>query len=426
MAEFIQTAKRTARKLLPFVLIILISVSLSLLLAEKMIRYANPQFTYQQAKLVSLKAYDKSDYLPFTMMKNTETVHFGNTHEFAYTIKTNSQGYRMEEFPQEKPAGEYRILMLGDSLTFGFGVEVDQSFLSRLEEKLNLYLEKNNIKDKKIQIINAGFVDGKSPDSYYLYLKEEGLKLNPDLIIVNYFINNDVMDIDDNVWEKVDQDGLPTKISARTSYIDPPFYRLKKEYQNWKLVVPILRDSHLWVLFATAWETKSPETVNAIKKILGTKPLPLIESGENDDCLFRQKCSGKMDDLLGKFYKMTDGIVELSKANNIPLIFSFIPANPQVREHALVVDAEKRYPKLTTAQISAMLTQVQPQKDWEERFTKMDVFVVDPLPYVTDSGWQSFYFTQDGHPTVPGNEAISQAFFDSLTNDWQILAKIRK
>lgn len=424
--KLIETGKTVLKKaIIPLFIVMPISVVLALLLAEKMVRYANPQFTYTQAKLVSLKAYAKSDTLPFSLLPNTTTTHIGNTHEFSYTIKTNSKGYRMEDFTEEKPYDEYRILMLGDSLAFGFGVEQNESFVSLLNDKLNKYLIDNSINGKKIKIINAGFVDGKSPDSYYLYLKNQGLKLKPDLIIANYFVNNDVMDLDDMIWEKVDSDGLPTKISMRTSFVDPPYYRLKQEYQNWKLAIPIIRNSHLWILFSTAWETKSPQTVNTIRNVIKNKDLPTIGSAENYDCIFREKCTQKMEDLLKRFYLVSDGLVKLSKDNNVPLLVSLLPANPQVEELAKVVDADNRYPKLSIEEIRNITQSANPQKNWAEFFAKQNIPLLDTLPYMVDSGWQTLYFHQDGHPNINGQRRFSNAFYDYLIDEWKILDRIQ-
>jgi hypothetical protein len=36
--------------------------------------------------------------------------------------------------------------------------------------------------------VNAGYTDGHSPDDYYLYLKNYGLDLNPDFIVLSFFI----------------------------------------------------------------------------------------------------------------------------------------------------------------------------------------------------------------------------------------------
>src|SRR5262249_62365989 len=49
----------------------------------------------------------------------------------------NSQGRRDREYPQQKPAAVYRILMLGDSTTLGWGVPVEQTVAKILETTLN-------------------------------------------------------------------------------------------------------------------------------------------------------------------------------------------------------------------------------------------------------------------------------------------------
>lgn len=47
-------------------------------------------------------------------------------------VKTNSQGYRDDEHRDEKGQGRLRILGLGDSFTFGWGVKVEESYLKQL------------------------------------------------------------------------------------------------------------------------------------------------------------------------------------------------------------------------------------------------------------------------------------------------------
>ena len=113
-----------------------ISIIAALLIAEKMVQYANPQLTYKLARQESLRVYKKSDFLPFELLPNLNRVHIGNTHEFSYTVKTNALGYRMGDFSLEKPSNEHRILMLGDSMTFGYGVDVEDNLSSQLERLL--------------------------------------------------------------------------------------------------------------------------------------------------------------------------------------------------------------------------------------------------------------------------------------------------
>lgn len=414
--------------LIPLIIIAPISVIVALLIAEKMVQYANPQLTYKVARIESLRVYAKSDFLPFELKPNLDTMHIGNTHEFSYAIKTNSLGYRMNEFSKDKPEDEFRILMLGDSMTFGYGVEVNENLPSQLEKKLNDYLEQNKIENKKIKIINAGFADGKSPDTYYLYLKKIGLDLKPDLVIVNYFINNDIADLDDTEWVSVDADGLPEKIVSRTTYIDDDYTRLKNEYQNWKYLIPVLKNSHLWILFSTALESKSPETVMKIKKMLNIHDLPLIQEGEVYTCIFDSLCNEKMNSLYEKYFKMLKAIRNLAYENNVPLLFGLLPANPQVKNVNELVgsrldSSNKTKDEMIKRTIEA-LKEIEPQSRIKSELEEERDIFVDPLPYMVDSNWQEYYFQKDGHATKFGNEKFADTFFDFLVQIWGINSKI--
>jgi hypothetical protein len=58
-----------------------------------------------------------------------------SNNEFDVTYQINSYGLRDREFPLEKPPNTYRILMLGDSYTFGIGSNLEDTFSKRLEKK---------------------------------------------------------------------------------------------------------------------------------------------------------------------------------------------------------------------------------------------------------------------------------------------------
>lgn len=397
--------------IIPTLIIVPLSLILAILIAEWVIRFAQPQLTYSQAKSVSLKVTSKSDLIPSDLKPNHETIHIGNTHEFSYPIKINSLGYRMKEFTIKKPPDEYRILMLGDSMTFGYGVEQEYNIPSKLEEKLNRALLENSLNGKKVQIINAGFTGGKAPDTYYLYLAKIGLELEPDLVIVNYFLNNDISDLDDHVWEKTDAAGLPEKISSKTTEVHEDYTRLKRQYQNWKFSLPILRQSHLWILFATTLETKSPAIVAKIKKLMGIEDrLPLVEIQDVENCLFNQICTPKMQELEKRFYTIVKATNDLALQNEVPLVVTLLPANPQIKN---------------VAQSATDVNEAQPQKRLREFLEANSIAYIDPLAYMTDENWQKYYFGKDGHPTVDGYGQLSLALYDFLTRDWLFLDKIK-
>ncbi len=93
--------------------------------------------------------------------------------DFNVQIQINSQGLREEEeFSLEKPAGIYRIAILGDSFTWGFGVEAHETYAKLLEKEI-----------KGTQVLNFG-CSGYGQDQSYLLVKKQVLLYKPDLILV--------------------------------------------------------------------------------------------------------------------------------------------------------------------------------------------------------------------------------------------------
>ncbi len=100
------------------------------------------------------------------------------------SIKTNSLGFRDEEIPPDKQPDEFRILCLGDSVTLGYKLEEPQTYVAQLEALLN-----QQYRPRGFQVINAG-VDGYSTFQEFYLLKQKGLALEPDLIIVCFVLND--------------------------------------------------------------------------------------------------------------------------------------------------------------------------------------------------------------------------------------------
>ena len=94
-------------------------------------------------------------------------------------VHINSQGTRGPEFQTEKPANTVRILSLGDSRTFGWGLADEETYSRRLEQMLQAYVGAG----KKIEVINAG-VNAWSYPQMLVYFRDFGLKYRPDLVIL--------------------------------------------------------------------------------------------------------------------------------------------------------------------------------------------------------------------------------------------------
>lgn len=100
-------------------------------------------------------------------------------------VVTNSFGMRGPEIKLEKPADTIRIAFLGDSFTFGWGVEEDQIFVRVLERLLNETIGAN----RRVEILNFG-VPGYSTFQEVALYREKVAPFKPDLVVI-YFVSND-------------------------------------------------------------------------------------------------------------------------------------------------------------------------------------------------------------------------------------------
>ncbi|MFP4500846.1 MAG: hypothetical protein ACLFTT_07600 [Candidatus Hydrogenedentota bacterium] len=103
-----------------------------------------------------------------------------------FTASLSSQGVRGPELAA-KANGEFRIFMLGDSYTFGWAVEDDETLPAQLERVLQ-----TRHPNLKWTVINGG-VGNYGPWQERIFLHERGFPLEPDLVVHQLFVINDVM-----------------------------------------------------------------------------------------------------------------------------------------------------------------------------------------------------------------------------------------
>lgn len=94
-------------------------------------------------------------------------------------VHINSLGTRGRAFDATKPADTVRILCIGDSRTFGWGMSEPETYSGVLEKLLQ---ERIGPK-RKAEVINAG-VNAYSYSQMLAYLKHVGLKYSPDMVII--------------------------------------------------------------------------------------------------------------------------------------------------------------------------------------------------------------------------------------------------
>jgi lysophospholipase L1-like esterase len=99
--------------------------------------------------------------------------------EVRYRI--NADGFRDRIRSRPKPDGVFRILALGDSVTFGYGVEEDETYPMRLEASFAA--------TDRIEVLNLG-VGGYNPYTEAMLLADLGPAYQPDLVLVQFCIND--------------------------------------------------------------------------------------------------------------------------------------------------------------------------------------------------------------------------------------------
>jgi hypothetical protein len=153
--------------------------------------------------------YQPVGRLGYKLRPNWETVHASN--DFQVSVHTNNLGLRGKDIQEKKPNSIIRILVLGDSFTFGYGVENNEAFPAQLEMLLSNHL------NRRVEVINSG-VPGWSTAQYWIFLKEYGFDLEPDLVLVA-IMENDLSDLGLNQYT-FDDELLPISVESTRIMID--------------------------------------------------------------------------------------------------------------------------------------------------------------------------------------------------------------
>lgn len=101
----------------------------------------------------------------------------------SYRLRTNALGFRGPAVARDKPPDTFRVLLLGDSVAYGWGVDDEVTFARRLEREWNAAAPA-----RRLEVINTGH-------PMYDTVQEEAtlrecLPLQPDLVLLVYVVND--------------------------------------------------------------------------------------------------------------------------------------------------------------------------------------------------------------------------------------------
>lgn len=163
---------RPTPALWPRLVLILVSIVVGTLVAETALRvvYGTPPWREPQVQF-----RDRSyGYGLEPLQRGTFTL--------GSPVSTNSHGFRDREWTRSREAGTVRVMVLGDSMTFGVGVTADEAYPRLLDARLN---ETGG----RVETLNLG-VPGWTTARQAAFFAAEGLSHAPSIVVIGFFIND--------------------------------------------------------------------------------------------------------------------------------------------------------------------------------------------------------------------------------------------
>jgi hypothetical protein len=151
------------------------------------------KFNYLKKKLINLAISTLSLVICLVLIEGVlifisseSEDNYGLTKEFQEKyVQYNKHGYRDYEYSLKKSEDVFRILVIGDSQTFGSGIKnLEETWVKKLEAKLQN--ERRNASIEVLSISGPGW----NSDTHLYELFKNGFKFNPDLVILAYYHND--------------------------------------------------------------------------------------------------------------------------------------------------------------------------------------------------------------------------------------------
>lgn len=299
-------------------------------------------------------------------------------------VSINFWGFRDKEYNLKKD-GTYRIITIGDSITFGNYLPLSDTYAKQLEKMFN-------DKNKAVEVLNMG-CGGYSIMQAISFLQEKGLKFSPDVVVYGFCLN-DLMDESLNLmW--VEKYIFASKISILKSRL---FQLVAVQLYKTKLIRKLQRE---------------------IKKIKEAKFSEQIESGLYSGLMNKDKSEigdniEKINTILdrhkmipnflwtyrdlkriGRMRYFFNELQRMSELNNFEVIILIIPYLEKENEEYLSFSAHNIIRYEAEKHNFAVL----------DIFDKMDEYGLYKLRLLERDPY---------HPDVKGHEIIAKALYDYL------------
>ncbi len=347
--------------------VLILSILIFLSIMEVVLRIIEPKPKYKPEN--EFKFYEYSDYLGWRNRPLANGTFY--TYDSKSYVNINSKGLRDYEHSYNKSRDIRRIEFLGDSFTWGYGVGDVKRFTNIFANELN------RLYPNRFEIINMG-TSGYDADQQLLLLKNEGVKYNPDIVVIAY--HNDA-----------------SFLGAKEAYGYPrPYFKI--ENNKLKLMnVPVPKRNVSWEqrFYLKDNDEFWSKALNVNYVLANLKSYVFLRDRLLKIQFVREKILGPQvpEMSMGEKFKMIDLIMleaeQIAREKNFILVIVLIPDKRQVYE---------KY--TTTEEIDRMV----------EFGKKNDITVINLLPDLKNIGNKNkdLYFVMDGHLSETGNDIVGK------------------
>lgn len=342
-----------------------------------------------------------------------------HTTEFNFSADINSLGLREREIKKEK-GDRFRILCVGDSWTFGWGVDAANSWPRKLEDDLHKAGKTN------VEVINCGR-GGQYTTTYKQYLADAVPMLKPDLVLVGVLEEDDLAQLYETNF-KVEDKIATTAAPASQGALPAATEFLKSSFGN------------ILALFSRQGPSEKPIDIRDIWKGMAAKFYEDLDHIERlrfntlDDTLRQMFLSGNINPgLVDAYVKFPDRVTIFNNPSHPATQYAIAEMKKDIGEMKAVCDKNGAAMVFVNLPINffnghqVVRSPSDVLNPWFETNNKIDsiyasVAQFSRLPYIQLTEYfkalpdkSAYYFKYDGHPNERGYAAIASYIAQQIT-----------
>lgn len=345
--------------------------------------------------------YRSSPTLIYDLQPKASTYMKSPYGDFEGSVTINSLGFRGREIERKKSKDRFRIVVIGDSFTFGLGVGDSLTYSAQLEKMMNVG-DKN-----QFEVLNLG-IPGYNLEQYYIVLNEKVLPLDPDFLLLGVFSWNDFKFEEWGKHRTREKDNLPEALAS--DHIVGPDGRLRVRNQKAQEPIPsrwnffpepikrfFRKNVHLYYFIGErlsslrikpdVWSPpseKKPHEFQESKKDI-VSPGALANSKNRSD---------------GRRFQIFSGMLKILKKQKIPWMVVFIP-------HRSEIHPTKKIEQLERKKLIRWLEMLQ--------VPVLDLFIaLQPFANFKNAPHFDLYNKWETHFNARGNQKVAELIYGRL------------